>query len=239
MPRKVVATAPGKCILFGEHSVVYSQPAVAASLSSSLVQCTVTQGGPGGVLRVTLGDFDVSFACPLESLPPASMDGSVPQSSPDLSSLLSRVPKSTRRVLAPVLSLVSALVLSRARSIHVTVLSLSLPVGSGLGSSAAALVSISASLLRLRFGSWWSADLCNEFAFWAELTLAKVSGIDNTVCCHGGVWEYTKKGGFERVPSGAYQLEVLIVWTKVGKDTKRQVDGELRKHVFSNLIDDA
>jgi len=34
--RSIVASAPGKCILFGEHAVVYGQPAVAVALEQRL-----------------------------------------------------------------------------------------------------------------------------------------------------------------------------------------------------------
>ena len=32
----VVASAPGKCILFGEHAVVYGEPAVAVAIEQRL-----------------------------------------------------------------------------------------------------------------------------------------------------------------------------------------------------------
>ena len=35
-PMLVVASAPGKCILFGEHAVVYGQPAVAVAIEQRL-----------------------------------------------------------------------------------------------------------------------------------------------------------------------------------------------------------
>ena len=33
---RVTASAPGKCILFGEHAVVYGQPAVAVALEQRI-----------------------------------------------------------------------------------------------------------------------------------------------------------------------------------------------------------
>ena len=35
-PVLVAASAPGKCILFGEHAVVYGQPAVAVAIEQRL-----------------------------------------------------------------------------------------------------------------------------------------------------------------------------------------------------------
>ena len=34
---RVVASAPGKCILFGEHAVVYGQPAVAVAIEQRMI----------------------------------------------------------------------------------------------------------------------------------------------------------------------------------------------------------
>ena len=38
----VTAFAPGKCILFGEHAVVYGQPAVAISIDAG-VEVTISE----------------------------------------------------------------------------------------------------------------------------------------------------------------------------------------------------
>ena len=35
-PRMVISSAPGKCILFGEHAVVYGQPAVAVAIDARI-----------------------------------------------------------------------------------------------------------------------------------------------------------------------------------------------------------
>lgn len=43
----VVASAPGKCILFGEHAVVYGEPAVAVAIDQRVSIEVETQGIPG------------------------------------------------------------------------------------------------------------------------------------------------------------------------------------------------
>ena len=45
----VAASAPGKCILFGEHAVVYGQPAVAVAIEQRL-SISATRAAPHGAL---------------------------------------------------------------------------------------------------------------------------------------------------------------------------------------------
>ncbi len=48
----VKATAPGKIILFGEHAVVYGQPAIAVPLSQVRATAVIEAGGKQGVQLV-------------------------------------------------------------------------------------------------------------------------------------------------------------------------------------------
>ncbi len=48
----VVASAPGKCILFGEHAVVYGQPAVAVAIEQRVSINVETHGKPGSCWKL-------------------------------------------------------------------------------------------------------------------------------------------------------------------------------------------
>ena len=48
----VVASAPGKCILFGEHAVVYGQPAVAIAIDQRVQIEIQPTGKPGDVWKL-------------------------------------------------------------------------------------------------------------------------------------------------------------------------------------------
>ena len=57
MTASSVASAPGKCILFGEHSVVYGYPAVAAALSDLRIYVEAALHADGPFMEVVLCDL--------------------------------------------------------------------------------------------------------------------------------------------------------------------------------------
>ena len=58
----ITAYAPGKIILFGEHAVVYGQPALAVPLSSIRAAATVSDAAPGSGLAIQALDLDKQFS---------------------------------------------------------------------------------------------------------------------------------------------------------------------------------
>lgn len=54
----ISASAPAKIILFGEHAVVYNQPAVAVPVSSLRVTCTAAPSAGG--LEILVPQLDIS-----------------------------------------------------------------------------------------------------------------------------------------------------------------------------------
>ena len=65
------ATAPGKAILFGEHAVVYGQPAIAVPVTQVRATATIEPALPGQGL--TLGARE-STLCVRRVLPHIGMD---------------------------------------------------------------------------------------------------------------------------------------------------------------------
>ena len=57
----VEASAPGKLILFGEHAVVYGQPALATPLSNLRATATVYEAPPGNGLIINATDLDLTL----------------------------------------------------------------------------------------------------------------------------------------------------------------------------------
>jgi mevalonate kinase len=53
----IVATAPGKAILFGEHAVVYGRPAIAVPLTDVHATATITASEPGSGIHVLAADL--------------------------------------------------------------------------------------------------------------------------------------------------------------------------------------
>ena len=62
----VKASAPGKCILFGEHAVVYGQPAVACSINQRMI--VELKRKLNSILGDLTGDIE-PFKAPTYSIP--------------------------------------------------------------------------------------------------------------------------------------------------------------------------
>lgn len=62
------AFAPGKVILFGEHAVVYGQPAIAVPVTQVKASATVAPAPPGSGLTIVASDLGVNFR--LDTAPP-------------------------------------------------------------------------------------------------------------------------------------------------------------------------
>ena len=150
------ASAPGKIILFGEHAVVYGQPAIAVPVTQVRARCTVIPeiGGKPGAVRI------LSPAVGLDSL-----WGDLPPENP-VSAALSGV--------------VSALGVDSVPACTLRVNS-DIPVASGLGSGAA----VSVAIIRA-FSAFLGHPLPDEQVSALAYEVEKIhhgtpSGIDNTV----------------------------------------------------------
>ncbi|MEJ2150881.1 MAG: mevalonate kinase [Chloroflexota bacterium] len=62
MNRVVRATAPGKIILFGEHAVVYGEPAIAVPVRQVRATATLEPAALGAGLTIVASDLDRTFA---------------------------------------------------------------------------------------------------------------------------------------------------------------------------------
>jgi mevalonate kinase len=244
----VCASAPGKVILFGEHAVVFGEPAVAAALSDLRITVKVTTNNEDEVW-IEMPDLptpiDVKFDAKglrLQSLkePPTKQDAASLQRA-----LLNQIPSLNElgvSALVPLIYLMNQLTPTylEESGLHIQVRSQDLPVGAGLGSSAAFGVACAAALLRLSLLSE-SADatpklgkppqdhleIINTFSFYSEILLhGTPSGIDNAVSTFGGAIDYTKKDGessmqkFDMPP-----LDMLMANTHVPRSTKVLVSG--------------
>lgn len=151
----ITASAPGKVILFGEHAVVYGQPAIAVPVAQ--VQATVTiEPGSGGVIIQALDTHrtvDYTQADPLDPL-----------------AAIVRVTLAHFGLAVPDLSI----------TIRSTI-----PIASGLGSGAAVSVAIVRALAKFVGQDDISPDIVSSLAYEVEqLHHGTPSGIDNTVIAY-------------------------------------------------------
>ena len=201
------ASAPGKIILFGEHAVVYGQPAIAVPVTQVRATATVTPniGGKSGDVKIIAPE--IKLESNLAALPPGNPIGSaVNQVLTNLK--VDRIPACTLKVTSTI------------------------PVAAGLGSGAAVSVAIIRSL-----AGFLGRQLPNETVSALAYEVEKIhhgtpSGIDNTVATYGkAVW--FRRGG--RKPweflSPTDGLSLVVGSSEVPSLTRKQVNKVARYRV--------
>ena len=153
---RVEALAPGKVILFGEHAVVYGEPAIAVPVSEVEARATVGPARSGSGLTLLAIDLDQRFT--LSEAPPR-----------DPLALAARL--TLDRLSAPVPDVTIAI-----RS--------SIPIASGLGSGAAVSTAVVRALAEF-MGCPLTPAQVSELVFEVEkIHHGTPSGIDNTVIAY-------------------------------------------------------
>ena len=115
-----------------------------------------------------------------------------------------------------------------------------IPLGVGLGSSSACCVAAAAAISRL-FSNTSNEEIL-ELAIEAEKTIFEnTSGADCTVCTYGGIMEYDKENGFNKIESEP-NFHLVIANSKIEHSTKTVVENvkqfkESNEKVFSVLCD--
>lgn len=240
------ASAPGKAIIHGEHAVVYGKAAVAASVDlRTRVSCSEHES----LVVLEAADLDFVATWPVTkfemfSVPEEGYAATVVPSAslvPKICSGFEIDPDSSNRADRSKLTFLFLYVGVALRHTNgrfapakFTVTS-RLPLGAGLGSSASFSTALAVVIL-----AWCDAvqrpltsddrELISAWAFQAECILhGQPSGIDNTICTHGGALLF--KGGkicdtLESMPT----YKVLLVNTQVPRNTKALVAGVKKRH---------
>ncbi len=212
------ASSPGKIILFGEHAVVYGEPAIAIPVFSTQAKAIINariQGRPG---EIWIEAPDISLSAPIDQL---ELDH-------------------------PLRTAVQVVIgendLDQVPSCNILITS-DMPPSSGLGSSAA----ISISLIRAFsafLGKRLSEEQVSDYAYEVEkIHHGTPSGIDNTVISHQKPVYYRKGNPFEFLEIGE-EFSVLIVYSGISGNTKEAVEGvrerwqkepDLYNQIFSRI----
>lgn len=195
------AYAPGKIILFGEHAVVYGQPAVAAPVSQVRARAVVTAN-------------------------PRGLPGSVRIQAPEigLDADLGLLPAEHPLGLA-VRSVLAALKAGPPPACTVKVTS-TIPVAAGLGSGAAVTVAVLRAFSAY-LGRPLSDDQVNGLAFEVEkVHHGTPSGIDNTVISYGKPVYFIKGKPLEKL-AVPVPFSIVIGDTGIASPTAATV-GEVR-----------
>lgn len=195
-PRIGAGAAPGKVILFGEHAVVYGQPAIAAALSTGLgatcedhpvPRLRIPAWGKQGLdVQLDGGPLDAvgrAFATILDHVQPAS------------------------------------------RAIQVTVDG-ELPLGVGLGSSAAFAVAVARAVADHAGKALDQATTLAAAAGAEQIFHGNPSGLDHTICTLGGCLRYTRDATPRFTPLRiARPLHAVLSWTPRSGTTLQAVAG--------------
>jgi mevalonate kinase len=149
-----VAYAPGKVILFGEHAVVYGQPAIAVPVTQVKAEAAVETGSEGKGVTIIAEDLEQEYS--LEQAPPDDA------------------------LRAIVVSTLEHIGVGTKRDLTITVSS-TIPIARGLGSGAAVSTAIVRALSK-HLGNRLSPQAISNLVYETEkIHHGTPSGIDNTV----------------------------------------------------------
>jgi mevalonate kinase len=188
------SSAPGKIILFGEHAVVYGQPALAVPVTQVHATATVSENSRGGIM-VEAPNINLSA---------------------ELSSLAENHP------LAAVINNVFSTLNIQNPPACTIYLQSTIPVASGLGSGAAVSVAIIRALSAF-LGQPMLDEQVNKLAFESEkLYHGTPSGIDNTVVTYARPVYFIKRKAIKTFHVGA-PFTIMIGGTGISAPTKGAV----------------
>jgi len=209
---KSKASAPGKVILFGEHFVVYGVKAILCAINKRITVTAETIKENKISIKSNIGNLEL-------------------EPNKEISEINSP--------LKPFYYLANKLIKNQNTGIRIKVES-DIPLGVGLGSSSACCVAGAAAISRL-FKKISKEEIL-ELAIEAEKTIYEnTSGADCTVCTYGGIMEYDKKNGFNKIESEP-SFHLVIANSKIEHSTKSVVENvkqfkEKNEEKFSTLCD--
>lgn len=196
---KVVASAPAKVILFGEHSVVYGYPAIATAIN---LRAHVTAAfNESKDLEVISKNYNVKESIPIEKL------SDLERMNLKFLSVYTAIKKTIEELALPLENGISIIIDSE------------IPPSAGLGSSAAVSVATVYALSHL-FNKNISLEKVSAIAYEAEKVVhGTPSGIDNTISTFGGMIYYKKGISLKRIVSDI-EIPLVIGNTGIPRSTK-------------------
>jgi mevalonate kinase len=194
--RNSIASAPGKCILFGEHAVVYGYPALAIAIDI-FSYCKISEREQNGIL-LNLKNYVYS------------------SNFSDINELCDQIPSKFRQI-AVGIELLSKKYNILINKIDIEIYSDLWPE-SGLGSSASSSIALLGALDEFYKLNLKKKDISNLAFEMEKIVHGKPSGIDNITCAQGGLI-FFKDHEFQRFDF-LKQFQFLIIYTGITHNTK-------------------
>lgn len=213
---KAMASAPAKTILFGEHSVVYGEPAIAGAVNKR----AVVKIRPSKSDKSILKSYDLNFEAELDT--------------ENKKYVLKKGKPGIIRYILEALSKV------HNHSPIEILLSSNIPIGSGLGSSAAVTVATLAALYRYHNIKFNKKSLAHDAHMVEEAVQGIASPLDTLVSTYGGLVYLSRNKKVEHFKVNFNAPFVVGYTNKHGNTGKMVKDVRLLKNrnpkVINNVI---
>ncbi|MHA2203292.1 MAG: mevalonate kinase, partial [Candidatus Hodarchaeales archaeon] len=198
--RKVTqASAPGKIILTGEHSVVYGQPALVMAIDKrTLAKVELIESTTRPIIQITTHNYGNSISIPFTTSTEFFINQPIH--------------------FHPLLKIIQSIYMKEGLndSLKVDIHS-EIPRSVGLGSSAAVCVALSAALA-LAYDLDYSREDISHLAFKGEKVVhGTPSGVDNTIATFGGCLKYQQGKG---EPVKFHDIPLILGNTGIPHETK-------------------
>lgn len=201
-----IASAPAKTILFGEHSVVYNEPAIAGAIDKRATVRIETAKGDLSILR----SYDLNFEAEI-----------------DTENKTYKLIKGTPGIIRYILEIFNRV--HDHSPIEMT-LSIETPIGSGLGSSAAVTVATLAAIYRYHNIRFNKKSLAKDAHQIEEAVQGIASPLDTMVCTYGGLVYLSRKKKIEHFKTNIKAPFVIGYTTKYGNTGKMVKDVKSLKY---------
>ena len=197
--RNSIASVPGKCILFGEHAVVYGYPALAIAIDI-FSYCKISESEQNGIgLILKNYDYSSNFL--------------------DINDLCNQIPPKFSQI-GVGLKLFSKKNNIVINKVEINIYSDLWPE-SGLGSSASSSIALLGALNEFYNLNLNKKDISNLAFDMEKKVHGNPSGIDNTTCSQGGLI-FFKDHEFQRFDF-LKQFQILISYTGKTHNTKEAI----------------
>lgn len=243
-PSRFITSAPGKVIIFGEHSAVFNKHAIAASVSSLRTYMLVEQLADDEGIELDFPNIEFGYKWDAKDINMINSEKVqsafectelYPPLLEAIEPLLKGLKDSLHYHAAHCFLYMCACLCPKAKGWKFTVKS-TLPIGAGLGSSAS--ISVCLALAMARIGHHLDCqstiteddrEFINKWSFIGEKCIhGTPSGIDNAVATYGNAVQFQKQNNgstqFKKLKDFP-QLPMVLTNTKINRSTKILVAG--------------